>query len=227
MAQDNKSNEELNGIENLDSHLKSASEKIADNKKIIYWCVGIVVVIGAFLAGYFFIYRNPQLNKSFEAYNQVELDAMGNDSIAAAKYRDVAKKYGSTDAGKLALLSAGEAYYNQGKYKEALESLKDFSCDDPILDANATILEGDCYVNLKKYPEALKCFQKAVSRAKGNPQIAPRALLKEAVIYDAQKKYADALKCYETIKTEYPEFQLGNGILIDAYIEREKARLGK
>lgn len=227
MAEDKNPQEETNSIENLNSHLTSAGEKIANNKKIIYWSVGIVVAVGAFLAGYFFIYRNPHLNKSFEAYNQVELDTQGNDSLAAVKYVEVAKKYGNSDGGNLARLSAGEAFYNQGKYKEALENLKEFSCDDPVLEANATILEGDCYVNLNKYAEALKCYEEATGIAKGNPQIVPRALLKKANIYDAQKKYADALKCYETIKTEYPEFKLGSGITVDAYIEREKARLGK
>ncbi len=179
------------------------------------------------IAGYIFLYKNPHQSKSYEAYNQVEMDTQGNDSLAAVKYLEVAKKYGSSDGGNLASLSAGEAFYNQGKYKEALASLEKFSCDDPILDANATVLEGDCYVNLNKYPEALKCYDEAISRADRNPQIVPRVLLKKANIYDAQKKYADALKCYETLKTEYPEFRLGSGMSVDAYIEREKARLGK
>ena len=74
-SNDKNPQEEANGIENLNSHLTSAGEKLANNKKIIYWAVGIIVLIGAFLAAYFFIYRNPKLNKSYEAYNQVELDA--------------------------------------------------------------------------------------------------------------------------------------------------------
>lgn len=226
-SNDTNPQEEANGIENLNSHLTSAGEKLANNKKIIYWAVGIIVLIGVFLGAYFFIYRNPKLNKSYEAYNQVELDAMGNDSIAAAKYMEVAKKYGSSYGGNLAYLDAGTAYYRQGKYKEALAALEKFSSKDELLDANAMILRGDCNVNLNKYPEALKCYEEAISRAKKNSQIAPRALLKEANIYDAQKKYDEALKCYETIKTQYPEFQLGSGMTIDAYIEREKARIGK
>ena len=173
MASNNENNpqEEIRGIENLDAQLTSAGNKLADNKKIIYWATGAVVIIGALLAGYFFLYRNPNINKSFEAYNQVEIDAAGNDSVAAVKYLDVA--------------------------------------------------------NTNNYAEALKCFDQAISIADRNPQIVPRVLLKEANIYDAQKKYADALKCYEQIKTEYPEFRLGGGLTIDAYIEREKARIGK
>ncbi len=226
-SNDKNPQEEATGIENLNSHLTSAGEKIANNKKIIYWAVGIIAIIGAGLSAYFFLYRNPALNKSYEAYNQVELDAMGNDSIAAAKYMDVAKKYGNSYGGNLAYFDAGMAYYRQGKYKEALAALNEFSSEDEVLDANAAILRGDCNVNLNKYPEAIKCFEEAISRAKDNIEIAPRALLKEANVYSAQKKYADALKCYETIKTQYPEFKIGNGLTIDAYIEREKARLGK
>lgn len=226
-SNDKNPQEEANGIENLNSHLTSAGEKLANNKKIIYWAVGIIVLIGAFLAAYFFIYRNPKLNKSYEAYNQVELDAMGNDSIAAVKYMEVAKKYGNSYGGNLAYFDAGMALYRQGKYKEALAALEKFSSKDELLDANAAILRGDCNVNLNKYPESIKCFEEAIGIAKNNSEIAPRALLKEANVYDAQKKYADALKCYETIKTQYPEFSLGNGMTIDAYIEREKARLGQ
>ena len=95
-----------------------------------------------------------------------------------------------------------------------------------MLKANAIILKGDCYVNLKQYDKALDEFKDAVKKGDKNDQIVPRALLKCANIYDEQKKYAKALECYEQIKNEYPSFQLGN-TSIDAYIEREKARLGK
>lgn len=38
---------------------------------------------------YLFLYRNPQVNKAYEAYNEVEVKAMGNDSIAVAEYKKV------------------------------------------------------------------------------------------------------------------------------------------
>ena len=219
--------EEQNAIDKLNDNLSSASERIAQNKNVIFWIVGGIAIVAAFVLSYLFIYRNPKLNKAFEAYNQVEIQAQGNDSIAAAEYKKVADQYDGTDAGDLAALSTAESYYNLGKYKEAVTYLEKFSTSEPVLAANALILNGDCYVNLKQYDKALDCYQKAVSKADGNPQIAPRALLKEANIYDAQKKYDKALGCYEQIKNDYPTFQLGNGVEIDAYIARENARLGK
>lgn len=219
--------EEQNAIDKLNENLGTASEKIAQNKKVIFWVVGGLAVVAAFVLSYFFIYRNPRLNKAFEAYNEVEIKAQGNDSIAAAEYAKVADDFGGTDAGNLAKLSAAESYYNMGKYKEAAAFLDDFSTSEPVLAANAMTLQGDCYVNLKQYDKALSCFDKAVKKADGNPQIAPRVLLKEANVYDAQKKYADALKCYERIASDFPTFQLGNGMTVEAYIAREKARIGK
>lgn len=215
-----------NAIDRLNDNLSSASEKIANNKKIIFWVLGAILIAGVFALSYFFIYRNPHLKGASEAYNQVELKAMGNDSVATAEYKKVADKYSNTPAGHLAALEAAENYYDMGKYKEALECLDNAKMSESVLKANATILKGDCYVNLKNYDKAISEFKKAASMASKNPQIAPRALMKCAVVYDEKKDYAAALGCYEQIKKDFPTFQLGNGS-IDAYIEREKARLGK
>lgn len=221
-----KNENEQNAIDKINDNLSSASETIANNKKIIYWVLGGIVVIAGFILSYFFIYRNPHLKGAAEAYNQVEITAVGNDSIAAAEYKKVAEKYPHTPSGHLAALEAAETFYDQGKYKEALDCLDKAGVDEPILKANAIILKGDCYVNLEKYDDAIEAFKEAVNKGNKNEQIVPRALLKCALVYDHQKKYNKALECYETIKDEYPTFQLGN-TTIEAYIAREKARLGK
>lgn len=227
MANNKNENQEDSTIEKLNSNLTSASEKIANNRKMIFGIVGGVAVVAAFVIGYIFIFRNPHVNRAFEAYNQVEIAAAGNDSVAAAQYKQVAGKYSGTDAGKLAALEAAEHLYTLGKYKEAIDCIEMFSSSDAVLEANAQVLKGDCYVNLKKYDDALSCYSKALRKAGTNEQIAPRVLIKEANIYDEQKKYDKALECYEQISKDYPTFQPGNGVSIEAYAEREKARLGK
>lgn len=213
-------------IDKLNENLSSAGEKLANNKKYIFWTVGGIAVIAAFVLSYLFIYRNPHLKGASEAYNEVEIKAMGNDSIRAAEYKLVADKYSHTPAGHLAALEAAESYYSLGKYKEAAESLEKFSTSEPVLAANALVLKGDCYVNLKQYDKALAAYKDAIAKAKKNEQIVPRVLLKSANVYDEKKEYAKALECYEQIANEYPTYELGN-FGIDAYIAREKARLGK
>ncbi|MBD5290025.1 MAG: tetratricopeptide repeat protein [Bacteroides sp.] len=227
MATNNNQQEEQNTIEVLDENLSNMGRRVETNKKAIYVAFGGIILIAALTFGYIYLIRNPKVEKAYDAYNQVEITAMNNDSVSAAEYKKVADQYSSTDAGKLAALSAAEAFYNTGDYKQAAAMLEKFSTKDKVLGANATTLLGDCYVNLKNYDKAIETFNKAIKECDGNPQIAPRVLLKEAVVFDAQKKYDKALECYESIKKNYPEFTLGGGVTLDSYIEREKARLGK
>lgn len=224
---ENHNSQENNAIENINSHLTEAGQKVASNKKAIYWGVGIIAVVAVFVGSYFWIYRNPGLNKSWAAYNQVELTANGNDTVRAKEFAKVADKYGRFDAGNVAALAAGEAYYNIGKYEEAAKYVSKFSTSDPVMKAQSTLLLGDCYVNLKKYDDAVSAYNKAIREAEGNPQIVPVALFKQANVYDAQKNYQKALDCFKQIKSEFPEFQFGNGLQVDALIAREEARLGK
>lgn len=214
-------------IDALDRNLQSVGRQIAINKTALYVAFAAIVIIAGATLWYIYGVRKPKMEAAYEAFNKVETVATPTDSIAAAQYAQVADQYEGTKAGKLAALSAAEALYEQGNYAKAVEYLKKFDTKEAVLRANADILLGDCYVNLKKYDDALEAFTTAIRKGEGNPQIVPRALLKKAVIYDAQKKYADALECYEVIRRDFPTFQLGNGMSIDAYIEREKARLGK
>ena len=226
MASNKDKRHEETAIDRMNSHLTDAGTKLADNKKIILIGAGVILVVAAFVLSYLFIYKNPHVEKAFEEYNGIETQAL-NDSTAAAQYMDVADRYGSDDAGKLAALSAGEMLYNQGRYEEAAKYLKKFSSKDDVLESNALVLTGDCYVNMENYDEAINYYQKAIRKANGNPQIVPRVLLKEANIYDAQGNYGKALECYEQIKNNFPEFQFGNGMEIDAYIAREIARMSE
>ncbi|MDE6010637.1 MAG: tetratricopeptide repeat protein [Muribaculaceae bacterium] len=223
----NETNQEQNVIDTLNDNLTRAGQHVATNKKIIYWCVALIVIFAAGGAAWYWGYLLPSYKNSQNAYFQVETKAAGNDSIAAVEYAKVADKFASKDAGKLAALQAGEAFYRQGKYEQAAKYLKEFKTKDAVMQAQADVLLGDSYVNLKKYDDALSAYDSALRLATGNDQIAPVVLWKKANIYDAQKKYNDALACYEQIKQSYPTFSFGNGITIDAYIAREKARIGK
>lgn len=232
MASENKNdqNQDQNAIENLNSHLTSAGEKVAQNKKIVYWTVGVIAVVAAFVLSYLFIYRNPRLENSWEAYNKVMLQQMKgelNDSTSAVAYQKVADQYSGTPAADVAALAASEAFYDQGNYDAAIKYLEKFDVSEPVMQAQGKVLLGDCYVNKgdKFYAKALEAYQSAIKTSDNNPQIVPVVLIKEANVYDAQKNYAKALECYEQIKTGYPKFQAGMDI--DAYIAREEARLGK
>lgn len=225
MASSKQTPEQPDQLDNINNRLTDLGRNIETNKKAMGIAMGAILVVACLTFAWLYLYKIPTNNKAMEAYNKVELSSFMSDSLSSAQYKKVADEYGSTAAGKLAALSAAQSLYNSGKYDEAAKYLNKFSSKDKVLEANAQVLLGDCYVNLKKYDDAVSAFKAAVKKADGNPQIAPRALLKQAVVYDEQKKYKDALNCYETIKKDYPQFTLGNGLSIDTYIEREKARL--
>ena len=231
MASEKNNETEQTVVDNINSHLTTAGEKVAGNKKIIFWCVGGICVVAAFVLSYLFIYKNPRLENSWNAYNKVQLmeqkGELASDTVAARDYAKVADQYSSTQAGDVAALAAAEAYYNVKDYDAAIKYLDKANLKEPVLATQAMVMAGDCYVNKKQYDKAIDAFQSAIKKAEGNPEIVPMILIKEANVYDAQKKYDKALDCYTQIKQSYPRFSLDNGLSIDAYIERARARAGK
>lgn len=225
MAKNNQP-EDPTTLDNLNNGLASVGRQIFVNKTAIYVAFGALLVIAGVTLCYIYFFRGPKNERAWEAYNKIEMTAQ-NDTVAAKEYKKVADEFSGTDAGNVAALSAAQNYYEIGDYKNAVEYLQKFKTKDEVLQANAFVLLGDCYVNLKKYDDANQAYTEAVRKAGGNPQIVPRTLLKQANVYDEQKKYGEAEKCYQMIKDQFPEFALGNGVAIDAYIEREQARQGK
>ncbi|MCH5214271.1 MAG: hypothetical protein J1E97_03690 [Muribaculaceae bacterium] len=224
-------------VENLDSHLTNAGRAVANNKRIIYIAVGVVAVVAAFVLSYLFIYRNPRLQNSWEAYNKVLMMQMTqqiNDSVAALEYQKVSTNFSSTPAGNVAALASAEAFYNVKNYQAAAKVLEKLGLSEPILQAQAYALLGDCYVNIAHankddkagYDKALASYDKAIKTADGNPELIPAYLVKKANVYNYLKQYDKSLACYEEIKNQYPNYSLGTAG-VDFYIEREKALAGK
>ena len=226
-----KNTEEKTVVENLDSHLTKAGQKVANNKKIIFISVGVVAVVAAFVLSYLFIYRNPRLQNSWGAYNKVLLQKQRgeiNDTVAAQEFQKVSTNFSSMPAGNVAALSAAQAYYDVKNYSAAIKLLEKLDLSEPVLQAQSKALLGDCYVNTDKFDQAIEAYNKAIDIADGNPVLVPAFLMKEATVYNHQKKYDKSLACYEEIKSKYPNYsQFPDGLDIEYYIEREKALGGK
>ena len=230
MASKKNTEEKANVVENLNSHLTKAGEKVANNKKIVYWCIGILAAVAAFVLSYLFIYRNPRLENAWASYNRVMLMQQRGelaDSVAAIEYQKISTNFSGTPAGNLAAFGAAEAYYNVKNYEAAIRLLEKMDLSQELLQAQADALLGDCYVNTKKYDQALSAYDKAIKTADDNGELVPYYLFKKANVYNFQKQYDKSLACYEEIKAKYPDYTLSNGLTLDFYIEREKAFAGK
>lgn len=189
----------------------------ANKKTIAGISVAIVVVIAAVLV--WLLVAQSGSRKADELIARA--DAAQNDSIALTLYADAAKA--GYKSGNRAKAELGIRYYRDGQYEKALQYLDDASLDDEIAAAGVYTLQGDCHVNLEQYDQALKCYNKAISKADKNPEIVPFVLIKEANIYRAQGKYADEAKAYKTIIDEYPSYVATTRVDIKKYYERALA----
>lgn len=192
--------------------------KAKENKNIIIGiAVAGILLVGAALAWYFIDREGAR--KADEAIALA--DNATNDSVALALYEKAATM--GHAAGNRAKAECAARLYKDGKYAEALEYLKGCKLGDKVANAGVSVLEGDCYVNLEKYDEALAAYRKAISKADGNPYIVPFVLVKEANIYRAQEQYAKEANAYRTILDQFPAFH-PSGADINALYHRALAQ---
>ena len=192
------------------------------NSKLI---VALSIFICAVLIGimvWFFVAQSGS-RKADEAIARADMAT--NDSVALVLYKQAAEH--SYKSGNRAKIEVGMRLYQDGKYQEALEYLEDASADDNIVASGIMTLTGDCYVNLKQYPEALKAYDKAIKEADENPSIVPLILMKKAAIYREEKNYDGEYEALQQIVDKYPAFTQSTQTDIRKYYERAKAAAGK
>ena len=211
----------------------SRSEQFIEKySKTIIWCVLGVIVLGVGIWLYIDKVVKPRSDKAAEHLYAAEEQFMaGADSAAlnapaagAMGLLEIADKYSSTDAGKLAHAYAGIIYYDEGKYEEAIRELKEFKAKEKMVAPSITRLIGDCYVELGKYDEAAKYFMDA-AKAADNPVISPSCLIKAGHVYEELGQYDKALKAYKEIQEKY--YTAPESESIEASIIRVEAKLKK
>ena len=214
-------------LEEVNDSLSSAAQRIEDNKKYINWALIAIAVLVLLAVGYIYGIRNPNLQKAKDQIGKADLELMqGNQDEALKDYEKVASEFGNKPAER-AHLNAAIILYQKGEYEKAAKHLEGFNPDGNLVAPAAQSLLGDCYVNLKKYDQAIAAFDKAISMAGDNEAYAPVFMMKKATVLHAQKKYADEAAIYQTIKDKYPMYGQQNGFNVDKYLERANALAGK
>lgn len=209
---------ETDKLQQAEQQAGSIAERIKNNSRLIVALSIFIFVVLVGIMVWFFVAQNGS-RKADEAVAKADMEQ--NDSIAMTLYKEAAEH--GYKSGNRAKVEMGIRLYQQGKYQEALDYLKDADMDDNIVASGVYTLTGDCYVNLKNYDDALNAYKKAVSAADENPTIVPTVLLKEANVYREQKNYAAEAEAYKTILDEYSAYTRGTQIDIRKYYERAKA----
>jgi len=151
--------------------------------------------------------------------------ALAGDGQACIGLEQEIKEYGSSKSGNLAKLYAGIAYYNQGKYAEAIKMLEDYSkVGDNVVDPAAMAALGNCYACNKEYDKAVAKLTEAADKA-DNATLSPMYLIQAGELYElALNNKDEALKCYQKAKDNYKtSYQVQSGE-IDKYIERASVK---
>ncbi|AFM05161.1 hypothetical protein Fleli_2808 [Bernardetia litoralis DSM 6794] len=124
--------------------------------------------------------------------------ALKGDAATTIGVEKIADDYSMTKAGDLAAFYEGTAYLKQGKFNEAIESLKQFDADDYLVQARAYSLIGDAYMELENIDEAITFYKKA-SNHSPNDFFTPEYLMKLGLAYELKNDFSMAAQAYETI----------------------------
>ncbi len=215
-------NEQNNALQQAEEETGNILARVKSNSKLIVGLSIFIVAVIAAIMIWFFVAQSGS-RKADQAV--AKADMAQNDSIALVLYKEAASH--GYKSGNRAKVEAGIRLYQAGQYEEALQYLNDADLSDHIVAAGVETLAGDCYVNLKQYPEALSAYAKAIKAADKNPSIVPLVLMKEANVYREQKDFEAEYKAYKQIIDEYPTFVRGTQADIRKYYERAKAAAGK
>ena len=135
--------------------------------------------------------------------------ALKGDVSTTTGVEKIADEYSITKAGNLASFYAGVAYLKQGKFEDAIESLKDFDADDYLVQARAYSLIGDAYMELNNLDEAINHYKKA-SNHHPNDFFTPEYLMKLGLAYEIKNNYSMAAQAYETIVEKHKKSDMVN-----------------
>ena len=214
-------------LEEVNESLTSAAQRIEDNKKYINWALIAIALIALLAMGYIYGIRNPNLEKAEEQIGKADLEQLqGQEDEALKDYEKVAAEF-SNKPGERAHLNAAIMLYEKGEYEKALKHLEDYSPAGDIVGPASLSLKGDCYVNLKKYDQAMAAYDKAISMSSENEVYVPAFMIKKATLLHEQKKYAEEADIYQTLKDKYPMYSQMTGFNVEKYLERANALAGK
>ena len=108
-------------------------------------------------------------------------------------------------------------YLGIAEYETAQKYLSAFSADETVLSPAVTAAIGNCLVDMEKYAESAKYFEKA-AKVSDNAVFSPIYLKKAAAAYEKVGNNEAAVKLYQEIKDKYPTSNDARGI--ERYIER-------
>jgi TolA-binding protein len=157
----------------VDSYAKVVAFFSTHRNLLVGILAGAVVLIGGAIGLDF--YRKSTEEKASRLMSFAEMSFNKGDYEKALKgdeenftlgFEAIASKYGSTNAGNLALYYAAICEYNLGNAETALSFMKSFDIPDGIMGLAALGFYGNLLLDTGSFEDAAKTFEKAASWVK-------------------------------------------------------------
>ena len=208
MATKNKSKEEVRQ-EQVETQVSKFEQFYNENKKVLWGIlIAVVVVWLAVLAYQKFIYQPKCAEAQEQAFpaeknfrnGEYELALSGDGNVLG--FAEIIDTYGKK-AGQAVYMYAGICELQLGNYEGALSYLKKYNGKEPVLAAKALCCEGDAYVGLGNYKDAVAAYKKAAGKADNT--FAAGILVKEGLALEQLGDKTGAAACYRRVKEYYPQ----------------------
>lgn len=164
---------------------------------------------------------SEEIFRAEENFRKDSLALALNGNATTPGFLKIISKYGSTGAGNIARLYAGECYLHLGDFQNAVKQLEAFDHNGANqLGAKAEGLLGDAFSELKKTDDAVKHYNKASVLFPEDEALASEYLFRAALLLEVSGNTQEAIKAYQTLKDKFPRTEKGFSA------EKYLARLG-
>lgn len=205
-------------------HLMNAWVWVEKNRKQVIIGVAAVAVVGLVI-GYTSWSRATREEEAGQALSQALFNGATRSGAAdaSAQFLKIASENSGTKSGAQALLLAGEALFNSGKYAEAQATFDQFARDNansPLM-AQALYGSGAALAAQGKLAEAAQAYKNVVDRYPSSPVVS-LARYSEANALATEGKLAEAVALYEEVARGSAGSSLGNEAALRAEELRAK-----
>ncbi|TLY32518.1 MAG: tetratricopeptide repeat protein [Ignavibacteria bacterium] len=135
-----------------------------------------------------------------KAYQQA-IDGQPERGVMGLK--TIVDNYGSTESGQLARFYLANAYFNLGRYEEALKNYENFSGGNKLLEASALAGMGACLEAKGEFDKAASSYEKAAGTV-SNTINTPEYLNSAARCYGRAGAKEKAIALLKRLKQDYP-----------------------
>ncbi len=166
---------------NLPEELVPVYEWFQENgKTLVIEILVAIAIIAAILS--FKDYRQNQRDLASAALLQ------GSDVVSLEELNG---KYGNSKSGALIRLQLAQAYYEEGKYENALEAYKEFADDNKVLASEARLGYAASLEALKRFDEAITAYGEVSDDAKSPAYVAAQSGIVRSLAANGKKDEAE------------------------------------